>query len=92
MPSLTSEGASAHWVIAALLNHSRHFDAALKEVQEALGKATESLEKFRILDLTANIHLSLEDTDAAYAVISNSLSIPDIPPALLRKVSSLEPG
>ena len=77
--------ANAHWVIAAILHHSRHYDAALKDTKEGLTKATNALDKFRLFDLSANISIGLKDGDAAYESVKMALEIPDIPRNLGRK-------
>ncbi|KAH8885431.1 hypothetical protein GQ53DRAFT_695857 [Thozetella sp. PMI_491] len=77
--------ANSHWVIAGLLHHSRHWDAALSEANQGLEIVTDTLDRFRLLDLKSNISIGLEDYEESFEAIKAALALSDLPPNLLRR-------
>lgn len=75
-----SESVNATWAIAAILEHSRHYDAALKTISDAIGDVTDntaSSESFRTLHLLATIQSNLKDYEAAQKSITRAISRQD---------------
>lgn len=80
---------NAAWAVAAILAHSRHYDAALTAISAAagdLGDTTESSESFRTLHLLAAIQSNLKDYEAAQESITRAMTRHDgISPEHLRR-------
>lgn len=71
---------NAAWAIAALLEHSRHYDAALRTISSAsdgLTDSTANSESFRTLHLLATIQSNLKDYEAAKDSITRAMSHKD---------------
>lgn len=68
---------NAVWAIAAILEHSNHYDAALKIISNAIGDLTDTTpdsESFRTLHLLATIQSNLKDYDAAQQSITRAMA------------------
>lgn len=71
---------NAAWAIAAILEHSRHYDAALTTISDAIGDLTDTTkdsETFRTLHLLATVQRELKDYEAAQNSITRAMSRPD---------------
>ncbi|KAG6355490.1 hypothetical protein INS49_003452 [Diaporthe citri] len=74
------KAANAAWAIAAILEHSRHYDAALRTISDAIDNltdTTENSESFRTLHLLATVQRNLKDYEAAQDSIARAMSRPD---------------
>lgn len=71
---------NAAWAIAAILEHSRHYKAALRTISNAIGDLTDTTEiseSFRTLHLLATVQRRLKDYEAAQGSITRAMSRSD---------------
>lgn len=73
----TTKTVNGTWAIAAILEHSRHYDAALRTISDAIDDITDTTagsESFRTLHLLATIQSNLKDYEVAQDSITRAIS------------------